>query len=283
MKNFQIILVAVFIVAAVFGLLVFSGAIPLGEDTPEGGQGSVVLWGTFPAEIVNTLLGEFVDANPDIALSYIEKNPETFDNDLLEALASGKGPDIFFLPDDLTFHYGNKILTIPYQNYPVSAFKNNFVSAGEVFLTSQGILAFPITIDPLVMYYNRSTLDAAGIVDPPKNLDNFVNMTPTLTKRDDSNKIIKSATALGHYSNVSHAKDILSMLFMQTGNKMVVESEGRLVSDLGLYIPEGAFSPVTALQFYTDFADPSKNVYSWNKSLPPSRDYFSTNNLAFYF
>ena len=160
MKNFQIILIAVFIVAAVFGLLVFSGAIPLGEDTPEGGQGSVVLWGTFPAEIVNALLGEFVDANPDIALSYIEKNPETFDNDLLEALASGKGPDIFFLPDDLTFHYGNKILTIPYQNYPVSAFKNNFVSAGEVFLTSQGILAFPITIDPLVMYYNRSRLDS---------------------------------------------------------------------------------------------------------------------------
>ncbi len=283
MKNFQIVLVAVFIIAAIFGLLVFSGTIPLGEDDAPGGQGTVVLWGTFPAEIVNTHLSEFSDANPDVTLTYVQKNSDTFDNDLLEALASGKGPDILFLPDELTFHYGNKILTIPYQNYPVASFKKNFAGAGEVFLTSGGILAFPLTIDPLVMYYNRSTLDSEGIVDPPSNWDDFVNMAPTLTKRDESNKIIKSATALGHFSNVSHAKDILATLFMQAGSKMVVESEGRLISDLGLSVPLGAFSPETALQFYTDFADPGKSVYSWNKSFPNSHDYFSTNNLAFYF
>jgi len=37
------------------------------------------------------------------------------------------------------------------------------------------------------------------------------------------------------------------------------------------------------LQFYTDFANPEKNIYSWNKSLPASDEYFSAGSLAFYF
>jgi len=231
MKNFQIILIVVFIAAAVIGLLVFSGAIPLGEDT-EGGQGTVVLWGTFPATKVNPLLEGFNNANQNFIVQYVEKSPETFDQDLLEALASGQGPDLFFLPDDLAFHYSNKILTIPYSSYPLSSFNQGFASAGEVFLTSGGILAFPMVIDPMVMYYNRSMLDTNGIVYPPKNWDELVGMVPTLTKRDESNRIIKSAAALGHFSNVVHAKNVLATMFMQIGNKIVVEQNKRFVPDL---------------------------------------------------
>ena len=36
------------------------------------------------------------------------------------------------------------------------------------------------------------------------------------------------------------------------------------------------------MKFYTDFADPNKNVYSWNKSFPNSNDAFSKEDLAFY-
>ena len=280
MKNFQIILIAVFIAAAIFGMLIFSGAIPLGNKTV-GGQGTIVLWGTFRADLVNTLLEDFNNAHPSYVVRYVEKSREDFDQNLLEALASGSGPDMFFLPDNLAYHYSNKILAIPYQSYSVSSFKSSFASAGEVFLTSGGILAFPMTVDPLVMYYNRSMLDASGIVYPPNNWDDFVNVVPALTKKDDSNKIIKSAVALGHFSNVFHAKDILSTLFMQTGNKIVYEKDGRFVPDLTVSI--GPFGLDNILKFYTDFADPQKNVYSWNKSFPLSQDYFSTDNLAFYF
>ncbi len=280
MKNFQIILIVIFIAAAVVGLLVFSGAIPLGKDI-EGGQGTVILWGTFRTESLNTLLEEFNNANPSFVVKYVQKNPQNFDQELLEALASGQGTDMFFLSDDLAFHYSNKILAIPYQNYPLSSFKKNFAQAGEVFLTSKGILAFPMTIDPLVMYYNRSMLDANGIVSPPDNWDDFIGVVPTLTQRDERNKIIKSAVAFGHFSNISHAKNVLATLFMQSGNKIVSEKEGRFVSDL--MVLRSSYSLSSILKFYTDFADPQKNIYSWNKSLPFSRDFFSTDKLAFYF
>ena len=278
------IILIVFIAAAVFGVLVFSGAIPIGKsNNSAGSQGTVVLWGTVKVQEIATALDDFNRTNTAFVVKYVQKDSQTFDQDLLEALASGQGPDMFFLPDNLAFHYSNKIYTIPYQSYPVASFKNTFAGAGEVFLTSKGILAFPIGIDPLVMYYNRSMLDANSIVYPPASWDEFQNLVPLLTKKDENKKIIKSAVAMGQFSNISHAKEIISTLFMQSGNPIVAEKDGSFYSALDDTSGANTGNLSSVLSFYTNFADPSKNVYSWNKSLPTSQDFFSADNLAFYF
>jgi ABC-type glycerol-3-phosphate transport system substrate-binding protein len=278
--NFKLIVLIIFIVAAVLGVLVFSGAIPIG-NTSTGSLGKVVLWGTIPNTVISSAIKDFNDVNQSFVVVYVQKSVDTFDQDLLEATASGTGPDMFFLPDNLVFHYANKIFTIPYSSYPLASFKNNFASAGEVFLTSSGILAFPMSIDPLVMYYSRSMLDANGVVYPPAYWDEMTNVAPLLTKKDDSNKIIKSAIAFGQFSNITHAKDILATIFMQAGNPIIKEQDGTFVSSLDSSI--GNFNLPSILKFYTDFANPSSAVYSWNKSFPNSIDAFSKEDLAFYF
>lgn len=278
--NFKLIVLIIFIVAAILGVLVFSGAIPIGK-TGTGSLGKVVLWGTIPNAVISSAIKDFNDANQSFVVTYVQKSADTFDQDLLEASASGTGPDMFFLPDNLVFHYADKIFTIPYQSYPLAAFKNNFASAGEVFLTSSGILAFPMSIDPLVMYYSRSMLDANGVVYPPAYWDEMTNDAPLLTKKDDSNKIIKSAIAFGQFSNVTHAKDILATIFMQAGNPIIKEQDGAFSSSLDSSI--GNFNLPSILKFYTDFANPGSAVYSWNKSFPNSIDAFSKEDLAFYF
>ena len=279
--NFQLIIIIVFIALAIFGILVFSGAISIGNDDAEGSLGTVVLWGTVKAETMGLLLEEFNNANPTFIVKYVQKSTDTFDQDLLEALAGGRGPDMFFLPDNLAFHYANKIFTIPYKSYSLALFKNDFAGAGEVFLTSKGILAIPISIDPLMMYYNRSILDANAVVYPPVFWDEMSTLVPTITKKDDSNKIIKSAIAFGHFSNVTHAKDIISTLFMQAGNPIISEKDGIFNSSLNM--PNPKYNLASVLKFYTDFANPSRDIYSWNKSFPNSNDAFSAENLAFYF
>lgn len=281
--NFQIIIIVVFIFLAVFGVLVFSGAIPIGQDDSPGALGTVVLWGTVKNGVMSPMLEDFNKANPTFIVKYVEKRADTFGQDLLEAIATGSGPDMFLLPDDLAFHYSNKIVTIPFTSYPLASFKNNFASAGEVFLTSKGILAFPLSIDPLVMYYNRSLLDADGVVTPPAFWDDFTSLVPKLTKKDETNKIIKSAVALGHFSNVTHAKDILTSLFMQAGNKIVTEKNGVFRSSLNESVSNPKYNLSAILKFYTDFADPNKDVYSWNKSFSSSNDVFSREDSVFYF
>ncbi len=280
MRNFQLIIIIVFIALAIFGILVFSGAISIGKNDTPGALGTVVLWGTVKGSTMTPLIEEFNNVNRAFTVKYAQKEAETFDQDLLEALAEGSGPDMFFLPDNLAFHYANKIFPIPFTSYSLASFKNNYASAGEVFLTSKGILAFPFSIDPLVMYYNRSVLDSNFIVSPPVFWDDLVGMIPKLTKKDDSNKIIKSAIALGHFSNVVHAKDIVSALFMQAGNKIVTEKDGIFNSNLNTLNTKSNLGSI--LKFYTDFANPDKDVYSWNRLFLNSNDAFSKEDVAFY-
>lgn len=282
--NFQLIIIIVFIACAVLGVLVFAGVVPIGAAKKVNPlQGNVTLWGTESTTAMNPLISAFNTANPTVILKYVQKFPETFNQDLLEALASGVGPDLFILPDNLAYSYSDKIYPIPYTNYPLVNFKSVYASAGEVFLTQKGILALPLSIDPLMMYYNRDTLNANNIVYPPSSWDEFLEMVSKMTLKDDTNQIVKSAVALGQFSNVTNAKDILATLFMQSGNPIVSQKEGGYFTTT-FGDTEDDYSDLSpVLSFYTNFADPLKKTYSWNKSLPPSRDFFSADKLAFYF
>ena len=95
--NFQLISIIIFIALAVFGVLVFSGAIPLGNDSAPGALGTVTLWGTVKSATLSPLLEKFNDANQSFILQYVEKSEDTLDEELLEALADGK-VRIFFCP-----------------------------------------------------------------------------------------------------------------------------------------------------------------------------------------
>lgn len=280
--NFQIVMVVIFLILAVFGVMVFAGLIDIGKNEDQkGAKGTVTLWGTEKIENVSKALEDFNKLNDTFIVKYVQKYPETFDNDLLEALASGTGPDMFFITNDLAYKYSNKIYVIPYMSYPLATFKNNFARAGEVFLTGRGMLAFPLVMDPLVMYYNRSILDTNNIIYPPTTWEELTNLVPVLTQKDDTNKIIKSTVALGQFSNVLHAKEILSTLFMQVGNPIVYEKGGGFFSALGLV--DKKYDLGSVLKFYTDFTDPLNSVYSWNRAFQNSQNEFSAERVAFYF
>ena len=104
MSKFQIIITGVFIFFIVVGILVFSGAIPLGNNTATpipGATGRIVIWGTLKASQITPLLDALnVAANKTLVISYVGKNAGTFNAELTEAIASGSGPDLIILSDD---------------------------------------------------------------------------------------------------------------------------------------------------------------------------------------
>ena len=280
MSTFQIIALGVSAAFILIGVGVFA---TFGGALGGSGTGQVIIWGTVDSiamdNIITTLRG--TDETFDEVV-YIEKSSATYDTELLNAMASGTGPDLFLVSSEKLHSFSDKIVTIPYRLVSQNVFVNSFVDASEMFLTSQGELALPFLIDPIVMYWNRDLLSSAGIGSPPQYWNDLLNLAPRITALDRSN-ITKSAISIGTWSNVAHAKEILSILFMQAGDRVVVRgTDGGLLPVLGAAAVGGSADAPSALRFYTDLAYPSKTTYSWNRSLPLSTNAFIAGDAALY-
>ena len=284
MKNltkFQVILLGVFGSFIIIGVIVFA----IGRTTKTGSAVELLIWGTMPRlDFSEVMKVSGLDKNEDFKLTYEEKRLDSFDIDFLEALASGIGPDLFFIPAESILKYESRALTIPFRSISERNFKDSFIEGGEVFLTEGGILALPIYVDPLVMYWNRDHFNNAGIVNPPKFWDEIYDLSSVLTLRDSSLNIRRSGVALGEYINISNSFEVLSALIMQAGNSITSRGQqGTVVSTLGDNLNFSIPPTESALSFYTEFSNPLKQFYSWNRSLPLSKNYFISGDLSIYF
>jgi len=270
----------------VAGVLAFAGILPgfsSKNDSEETFLGKVVIWGTLPKLSMADLVGEFNQLNKTIVtISYVEKSKGTFDQELIEALAEGKGPDVIFLPQDLILRHRNKLFPIPYTTIPERSFKDTYIEEGELYLGPLGVYGVPLIVDPLVMFWNRDIFSSALVSSPPVYWDEFFSLAKTITKIDAAQNIKQSLVSFGEYDNVANAKGILSMLIMQAGNPIIVEEKGVLRSSLTDVFNQNTPPTDEAFRFYTEFSNPTKTSYSWNRSLPYSRDMFAMGNLALY-
>jgi multiple sugar transport system substrate-binding protein len=285
MKPFQLAIFIIAIVIAVVAVGVFSKSDRSQQKQGSGevNYGAVSIWGTVPNnQEVAKIFKEFNSTYTDqVFASYVYVPPEDLEQKLLEALSNEQGPDVLILPLEWLQKNILRIVPIGYdpQKGGISQrdFKDTFTQAGEVFLYPEGIMALPLAIDPLVMYWNRDLFSNAGIVTPPTTWKEVLTLTKTLTKKKNLD-ITQGAIALGEYENVIHAKDILSLMFLQVGAPITqIGSGGKLLSTLGTY-PAVA----QAVRFYTDFSNPLKSSYSWNRSLPSSQEMFLSGDLAMY-
>lgn len=283
-KPFQIAVIGGFAALIILGFLAFSGKLPLPVSKSDINYGQVTLWGTVPLSTMQTLISTNLSNNKSVSIKYVEKSPTTLTRDFVEALASGKGPDLVLLPQDELVTNLNKFNTIPFSTLSERDFKNTFVQEAEMFLSPNGILALPFIIDPMVMYWNRDIFTSALVPNPPAYWSDFYNLVPKITARDQNRVITRSLVSFGEYRNVTNAKGLISTLMMQAGSP-IVQNQNGVLSPMLLARSDGAVeNPViTALRFYTEFSKPEKDSYSWNSSLPASRSMFEAGDLALYF
>ena len=280
---FQITLLAVFGALAVAGVLIFAFAVGGGNTAAVG---PVTIWGTLDDNAFSAVLRQIADTDPSFnQVTYIQKDPPTYESELTDALASGRGPDLFVLSADYAVKDAGKIVSIPFGSFSQSQFKNTFADAADPFVGSTGIFALPIAIDPLVLYWNKDALSSAGYAQPPAYWDQLFGMAQKLSVKSETGLLSRSAIAFGEYRNIGHAKDILATLIQQAGGSITAfDNAGHLQSVL---VPKagssGASQPAaSALRFFTEFADPSKDDYSWNRSLPDAQSAFAAGTLALY-
>lgn len=285
MKNlsvFQVTLLAVFAALAVSGVLIFALVLGAGSGNSIG---PIVIWGTLDQAPITVALRQAIEDDSRLSqVSYVQRDPATYSTDITNALANGEGPDVFLLRQDAVVRDAGKVGVVPYEFLPEEEFRKTFVEAASPYLVSAGVLAFPVLVDPMVMYWNRDLLASAGYAEPPAHWDEVTDLATKVVKLDSSGSIKKSGVAFGEYQNVEHAKDILSILILQAGGSITQkDGSGRLVPSLALRVAGPQQAAESALRFYTEFADPSKVHYSWNRALPNSRAAFAAGDLALYF
>jgi ABC-type glycerol-3-phosphate transport system substrate-binding protein len=282
MTPFQLIVTGIFGAFIIIGVGVFALFGGLGGG---GGAGPVTVWGTLSGTQMESLLITLRATDKTLQdVTYIEKSPESYEQELVSAMAAGRGPDLFFVSHEEMTAFADKVLTIPYSIVSQREFTTTFVDEGRLFLSGEGALALPVTIDPLVMYWNRDLFASAGVPAAPQYWNDFLTLAPRLTAYDTASAVRRSAAALGEWQNIANAKAILSALFLQAGVPVVAVGESGAYSALAM-LPEGAVeAPAqSALRFYTEFGNPSKSVYSWNRSLPEAQTAFAAGDVGVYF
>lgn len=285
---FQIALMGGAGLFAIIAFMLFAGVIP----SPWGSAshknyGTITVWGTIPSEAFKNAWAAAYPNIDTLRVNYVAKDPQDFNVALTAALANGAGPDAVILDQEDLYAHKNQLAPL---GVNTRDFKNTFITEGELYLDPAGPLAMPLVVDPMVMYWNRDLYAAGGVASAPTSWTAFyTDPLQGLTKLGATQgSITQSALAFGQFQNVTHAKDILSMLILQTGDPITAyQQQGNdtqtLVSMIANSMNAPAAPAASALRFYTRFADPVRVEYSWNGSLPPSQDFFAQGGLATYF
>jgi ABC-type glycerol-3-phosphate transport system substrate-binding protein len=283
--SFQTFLIGFFILAFIGAVLVFAGIIKVGNSGSSGVVSNVRVWGIYPQSVVNPYLDKLNIQNKNLAIFYEQKSKASFKSDLINALANGNSPDIVLADAGNLFSFRDKLYTIGFDTYSERLFRDSFVDGASLFLNKEGVMALPILVDPVVLYYNKDLLAGKNFVVPPKSWSSLVDSLPLFNKKDSKGILTQTTIGMGEFSNVNHYKDILSTLFLQTGSPIVaLDLNNNSFSQRLNIAPEGADSLPTAeaLDFYLSFSNQATDRFSWTRNLPNTLDMFLSGKSVFY-
>ncbi|MCX6745526.1 MAG: extracellular solute-binding protein [Candidatus Parcubacteria bacterium] len=257
---------------------------------------------------VSDLISDYQKIHPYVTVNYRNFTPQEYETEILRALAQDRGPDIISLhntwlrkyqdllsplPSQVTLQYQISRGTIQKETFTESRKQNTLtikdlralfpdvVYNNEVI--NNQIYGLPLSIDTLVLYYNRDLLNNAGLAQPPKTWEQFSDQVIKLTKLDIKGNVLQAGAALGTAANTERFFDILGLIMMQNNTPMTNEQGTPTFNQT----PQGytrTVSPAAeALNFYNSFASPGNQVYTWNDQMPNSLTAFMTGKTAFFF
>ncbi len=250
------------------------------------GNAELTVWGVFDdSQSFNAAIDAFKKANKNIIVSYRMLQPQEYESAVLNALAAGTGPDVWMIHNTWLPKEIDKILpmpaTAPGQKVPfmtVRQFRDTFVDVAAADLINDNkIYGMPLYVDTLALYYNKDMFATAGIARPPRTWTDFMDAVKKITTYDGSRNITRSAAAIGTARNINRSTDILMMLMLQSGVQMTSADNSQATFSRSV---DGQNVGERSLTFYTDFANPQREVYAWNDTQHYSIDAFAAGETA---
>jgi multiple sugar transport system substrate-binding protein len=265
-KFFRILigLVVVLVIVAIVALTLF--AFSNKKTNPEV---TLNYWGLWEdSKTMQVVINDFQRQNPNIKIKYTKQDAKQYRDILVARKDNGKGPDIFVFHNTWYPMLTSMLLPFSKDTMTGKEFTDTFYPVMQKDLIKGGaIYGIPTGVDTLALYINKDIFSSAGI-KPPTNWTEFIDDSRLLTVKDTDGKIKTAGAAMGAFDNVTHAPDIISLLFLQNS------------ADLG-NIDSSRDRIQGALTFYSSFVTDSANV--WDSTLDPSLLAFSKGNLAMFF
>lgn len=267
-KGILKVLIGIFVVVLI-GYLVFTIVIPRLQQTSES-EVTLVYWGLWEdASVIQPIIADFNKEYPHVKVNYSKQDHKQYGERLVTRIRNETGPDIFRFHNTWVDMLSGILMPLPNDTINKAEFTKSFYPVVQKDLIKGGaIYGAPLGIDTLALYINKSIFDSAGL-SPPTNWVDFINVARSLTVKDGSGQIRISGAALGTFSNVTHAPDIVSLLMVQNGvdlNNIAGDRE----------------ATAEALAFYTSFVTAGGSS-TWSSTLDQSVVEFAKGNLAMYF
>lgn len=281
-RNQKIILGAAAAIILLF-TLIFLGVIPgWKRKAALVVESKLEFWGVSDENAVyQPIIDKFAALNPGVKINYRKFAENSYEKELINALAAERGPDIFMMHHAwLPKHY-DKIFPLPAEKLNFDIYRQQlFPQVAEQDFTSQKtIYAFPLSIDTLAMLYNRDLLDRAGAALIPATWSELQNIIPQLRLLDAEGRIVRAGAAIGGSNKtIDKATDIFNLLMLQI--ESIVKRESAEIFGANADSHKTAFQ---ALNFYTGFANPLNFYYTWNEAMPYSIKSFAEKSTAIIF
>ncbi len=249
-------------------------------------QVTLKIWKPFvETETFQPLMSAYQEKHPNVQFEYVKKNIDTYEEDLLNALASGDGPDIFSVNNTWVPKYLDKIQPAPEKLYTIKEYKDTFVDVmNHDLIIDNKIYGTALWVDSLGLYYNKDLMGTAGIATPPKTWAELSQDVRKITQQEADGYFNRSGVAMGTYSNINRAVDIVYLLMLQAG-VIPWSADGQFPQFAGTINRNGtqAKPGTEALEFYTSFSNPASPNYTWNEESDYSIDAFANGRAAFLY
>lgn len=277
-------------------------------------------WTVFDdVDALRSLAAKFKADRPYTTVNIRQLTITEFYPRLLEALAEDKGPDIVSIANRSIPALASKLSPMPasVRDTTVRVVKGQFSTETQVSVNTVALptadqigkeyvqtvkkdsvtggktYGLPLSADTMAMYYNKDLMDRAGVAEPPKTWIEFQAAVKKITRYrrtvdpitgKENVQITQSGAALGTGNNIPGADDLLAVLFAQSGVDFTSRA-GRAVFNT---VPntgsnENGTPAMNVMDFYTDFANPVKDTYTWNEGMDNALDKFLSGSLAFFF
>lgn len=314
------------ITTALASILLFTGAgctkAPSKATLDSAKPVTLQYWRPFDgSDAFDGIIQKYRALHPQVTIEYRRLRPEEYEQELINALAEDRGPDIFAVPSDSMRGYVSKLTPMP-KAYTLASiiskgglkgeteikvedkkgltprqFQSQFLDivAQDVVIpaggggqlgnvATDGIYGLPLAMDTLMMFYNKDILNTAGVATVPTNWTEFQDIVHTkVTSVSEDGKLVRPGAVMGTAENVPRAGDILSLLMMQSGAQMTTDSGQPAFQAIPPGVTASIAPGINALRFYTEFATPTKDVYTWNELQPDGLESFIQGKVAFMF